>query len=116
MFDLLEEAEKTKEFGIDRDGGNQMPWVEKKEIVMRFISIADELGIITAFAWPKWKKGLAILQEKDHDFTKLDKITLCKLITIDIRGDRFSEGHLVRCFESGTMQKLLRALKEKVVN
>lgn len=115
LFELLDEAEHTTEFGIDRDGGNQMPWVEKKEIVTRFFNLVYELGIVTAFAWPKWKKGFTILETEGYDFTQLDKITLCKLITVHVRGDKFSEGNLVRAFESGQMQNILRALKEKVL-
>ena len=46
---------------------------------------------------------------------QIDLLTACKLITVFVRTDRFSDGVLANSFESGLMPPLASALKLKPV-
>ena len=64
----------------------------------------------------KWAEGKNILQDENQDYGLLEGLTICKLFTLIIRSDRFTEGTLVGCFEKGQIQKMVLALKEKVIS
>ncbi len=52
----------------------------------------------------------------DFDYTTLDTVTLCKLLTVIVTTDRFCEGFFVSCFEKGVMQAILNALKKNQIH
>jgi len=118
LFNLIPEMEATKKFGeliIDqkgKDGVFQFPYYANDEVVDRFIDIAYKLGIVPDFDWMDWKEGKKILNNAEQDFTKLDTITLCKLLTVIIRADRFNEGFLIQNFKSGVIPKIINALQK----
>ena len=120
LFDLISQIEKTRSFGeyVASDeiseGIHTFPYVASADIVDEFVSIAYELNIVIAFDWPQWKEGEVMLNNPDTKYAELDLITLCKLISIIIRADRFVEGFLVGCFEEGSILTILHALKERV--
>ena len=119
LFNLIPEMEATKKFGeliIDqkgKDGVFQFPYYVNDEVVDRFIDIAYKLGIVPDFDWMDWKEGKKFLNNPKHDFTKLDAITLCKLLTVIIRADRFNEGFLVQNFQNGVIPNIINALHLK---
>ncbi len=53
-----------------------------------------------------------LLDDKDADFSELNLITLCKLITVIVRNDRFSTGYLGGSFEDGIILKILYRIKQ----
>ena len=84
-------------------------------LVGDFFRIVHELEIIPVFAWMKWKEGESLLKDPDADYAVLPAATLCKLLTVIFRTDRFSEGFLVSCFEEGIILRILRGLRGKVI-
>ncbi|MBK8055438.1 MAG: hypothetical protein IPK35_19750 [Saprospiraceae bacterium] len=66
------------------------------------------------FDWAAWEDGKNILLNPDFEYNTLDLISLCKLLTVIIRADRFNEGYLVSCFEKGIVLKIITALESKV--
>ena len=48
------------------------------------------------------------------DFKEFDINTLCKLLTVIIRSDKFCEGYMINCFETGTIAQILEALQSKI--
>jgi hypothetical protein len=119
LFDLIPEIEKTISFGKlsagvrDESGINVFPSWQASPIVDRFCKVAYELNIIAVFDWSSWDEGYKILADPKGNFELLDAVTLCKLITLIVRADRFNDGVLIGCFESGTMTKITLALKNK---
>src|SRR5664279_5111286 len=95
------------------DGVLFFPYWISSEIVSKFLQTVNDLNIIPAFDWGGWVEGKEILHNREQDYNKLDIITLCKLMTCIIRSNRFSDGVLVGSFEDGTMQRIIRALKNK---
>lgn len=93
-----------------------MPYMDPAPVVQKFMHLAHELGLIVDFDWPNWEEGTELLLNTDMDFGILDAVTLCKLLTVIIRSDRFVEGNLVASFENGTVQKIIRALQKMIIN
>ncbi len=122
LFIVIPEIEGTEVFGqmveskLQPDGSYTFPYWTKAEIVSRTGDlIHDELNLLPAFDWTKWKEGSALLHS-GSDFKTLDIIIRCKLLTAIYRMDRFSEGHVVNIFEQGIMLRLLKALQHHVQN
>ena len=119
LFCLIDEIEKTEMFGKNivmehqTDGILHFPFFETSDIVTRFLAIVYELDIIQVFDWMAWQEGENILDNRQQDYNSLDSITLCKLLTTIVRSDRFSEGYISFCFETGVISKILQALKIK---
>ena len=114
LLQLIPEIEKTKVFGKIREGSMQehaviFPILEESEIIEKFRTISYDLKLVIPFNWGDWKEGKEVY-EKDCVYSDLDIVTLCKLITVIIRNDRFCEGFLISAFEEGKISRILHAM------
>ncbi|MEO6960864.1 MAG: DUF6508 domain-containing protein [Puia sp.] len=120
LFKLLDEINASKDFGqfkkleILPDGSSQFPHYNWSHVVIRFVDVVYELGIIVTFDWPDWAAGKAMLANPNTRYEGLGVVTLCKLLTVIVRSDRFIDGTLVGCFEAGIMQKIILGLKKGI--
>lgn len=80
-------------------------------IVDEFRQEAYRLGIVVSFDWSAWNEGKVLLADRSSGFTHLDLETLCKLVTVIIRQDRFCEGSLASQFEDGTVGRILAGME-----
>jgi hypothetical protein len=87
-------------------------WIYTSKIA-DFNKMVYEMNIVIGFDWLEWKEGQAMLKDPNQDYAQVDSITLCKLITLIVRGERFYEGYMNNCFENGSILKIVTALKEK---
>jgi hypothetical protein len=121
LFDLLKESSSVKQFGELKgmeklqQENSTFPYYINAAVVDKFLKVVRELDIVPDFDWPGWKEGKEILNDEMQDYEKLDEVTLCKLFTVIIRSDRFNEGYLAGSFNDGTVQKIIGALKNKVL-
>lgn len=117
LFDLIPEIEHTTYFGKtvfpekSQDGVMNAPYVNENQLVSRFRNIVAELGITPDFDWMAWEEGKDLLNYEDTNYSELDTETLCKLLTVIIRADRFAEGYLVSKFRDGTVLNIVNGLK-----
>jgi Family of unknown function (DUF6508) len=120
LFDLLGEINPSQQFGelipskSLPNGTIGFPYYDSAEIIHKFLQVVHSLKIIPSFNWPEWTEGKRILNNKTQNFEELDTNTLCKLLTVAIRADRFNDGFLTSCFERGVIQKIVAALKDKI--
>ena len=120
LFRLITEIEETSSFGEMKggdknpDGTINMPYINSAKVVDDFFHLSHEIGIVPEFDWTSWSKGREIINDSETDYSKLDTETLCKLLTVIIRTDRFNEGFLVSCFENGIILKILYGLKQNI--
>ena len=117
LFELNERIMKSKSFG-EMAGGEKIeenvstfPYWKWSDITSEFFKIVHDMKLIVSFDWPGWEEGIQLLKDYEQTFQDLDEITLCKLLTVIIRADRFSDGTLVGAMEDGTISKILSALK-----
>ncbi len=67
--------------------------------------------VLTGFDWVNWAHGRTLLNgENTSAISDLTVEETLGLITMIVRSDRFSEGALLRAFDSGTMPKLFAHL------
>jgi ADP-ribosylglycohydrolase len=117
LFALLPEMDGIKKFG-EIEGGDKLedgsftfPYWNSSEIVNKVFEIIHELKLIPVFDWTGWDEGKSILKNQDFDYTTIDTITLCKLLTTIVRADRFNDGFLILNFENGIVPKIIKAIK-----
>ncbi|MDA3905665.1 MAG: DUF6508 domain-containing protein [Bacteroidales bacterium] len=121
LFAYIVDFERTNDFGRWTKskqlakGIFTIPYCLLTPLVTEFISHCYTIGLVLSFDWMHWKEGKEMLSNPANDFDLLDKLTLCKLITLIIRKDRFTEGYLLSCFEDGLMVKILKSLERKVM-
>lgn len=80
------------------------------EKVSDFVKMVYSMNIVLAFDWLQWKEGQAMLDKPEQDFSMLDTVTLCKLLTLIVRAERYYEGYLNKCFENRSVLKITEAL------
>ena len=114
LFQLIPEIENNSTFGKNISEENTFLWVSESEIVSKFRDVLFDKNIEIVFDWGNWKEGQDILENENSDYSKLDLITLVKLITTIVRNDRFSTGYLVSKFEDGTILKTIKRIKHLV--
>ena len=120
LFNMLPEIREKKRFGKlvgskkMPDGNLSLPFWLEDEIVSRFFNAAYMLGIVKVFDWASWQEGIDILNDSEADFNGYDFDTLCKLVTLIVRGDKFCEGYLINAFETGSMTRIIEALQIKL--
>lgn len=120
LFDLIPIIEKSKIFGEtiggikNSEGILTMPYTKPTKVVDDFYYKANELGIVPMFEWVSWTEGKEILKNTDTNYLNLNAVTLCKLLTVIIRTERFNQGFLVSCFKNGIILKILLGLKQNI--
>ena len=114
LFKLIPQIENTSIFGKNISKENTFLWVSESQIVSKFRDVLFDKNIEIVFDWGNWKEGQDILENENSDYSKLDLITLVKLITTIVRNDRFSTGYLVSKFEDGTILKIIKRVKNLV--
>lgn len=87
-----------------------------EELAIQVSIEINKLDIAPVFDWVTWKEGAEILNNEKYDYTGLDGVTLCKVLTVILRTDRFNEGYLARHIHNGIMTKILSALQKIVDN
>jgi hypothetical protein len=122
LISLLQEIEVTRNFG-ELKGGEQLedgsitfPYWSSSEVVKKAFKIIHELNLVPAFNWTSWAEGKAILNNQDFNYSNLDTITLCKLLTTIVRTDRFNDGFFVFNFENGVIPKIIKTIIQNEIN
>lgn len=115
LFSLLPEIEATDQFRLpqsEEDDDLTYAFFQPSiEIVSTVHDVLYKLDLIPAFDWKSWEEGQAMMNNNAFNFSSLDTITLCKLLTIIVRTDRFNTGYMVSQFENGNMIAILRAMQ-----
>jgi hypothetical protein len=121
LLELIPEIQTTEQFEEDyieppknEDGSINFPHVFGTEIVSKFLDVVYNIPIAINFDWGEWEEGKEIINDETFDYDTIDIPTKCKIITTIVRADRFSEGFLVRCFESGLILKVLKSIKSQI--
>jgi hypothetical protein len=65
------------------------------------------------FDWREWKEGQEMINDPEQDYSQLDSVTLCKLLTLIVRAERFYEGYLNKSLQNGSVLKIVTALVNK---
>jgi len=86
---------------------------ELNKAIDGLVEQAYYMQLIVNFDWTKWTEGKALLNTPDTDYSALDAATLCKLLTVVVRGDRFTEGSLKARVKEGILEKIVEGLKNK---
>jgi hypothetical protein len=119
LYELVRAIYIENEFGKMRDAPRrtnaylEFPHWEYTEKISDFNRMVYAMDIVIGFDWLEWKEGQAMLKDPNQQYAHLDGITLCKLITLIVRAERFYEGYLNNCFENGSVLKIVTALYEK---
>jgi hypothetical protein len=93
------------------DGVATLPWVEWSHELEAFVQAAHDGGfVLEAFAWMDWKdsKEARRLRDSPGAVEKASARQLAQILTVLIRGERFSEGTLSGAFDSGLLQRIVR--------
>lgn len=121
LFDMLPEIKSAKKFstlmGSKRmaNGSISLPYWAESEVVSKFFNTAYFLGIVVVFDWSAWQEGIEILNNHESDYNKYELPVLCKLLTTIIRSDKFCEGYMISCFETGVVTGIIEAMQNKVL-
>jgi hypothetical protein len=88
-----------------------LPYFSYTPAVLDFIRALSGNGFIQPFDWMNWREGEQLV---DHPVLlgRANLQTLLKLLTANVRADRFTEGHLAGTFESGHMIMILKRMAE----
>lgn len=122
LFQFIPEIKQSKNFGYltpsKKKDKNiiEFPSYVQTDVVSRFKKTIYDLGLIFSFDWPAWEEGRKILNSTSPDFEKLSIITLCKLITVIVRSNRFCDGTLIMNFKNGITTNILEAIKKQTQN
>lgn len=82
------------------------------EDVWQFIKIIYDDWFLEAFDWAAWQPQAAVFIEDTAHLATADLETLQKLLTLHVRKERASEGHLATVLASGHIAALLKRLAE----
>jgi len=100
LFDLIPVIKNTKIF-------------INNPIVQEFPKLAYKSKIMIDFDWTEWKEGTKIVEDTNFDYSSLDRVSLCKLLTAVVQSESYVHNGLVDYFEDGTILELLENLEKK---
>lgn len=120
LFNLIPAIEKNENFGeiIPNeeliDSSFTFPHWNTSEIFDITYNVIIDLKLNPVFDWVNWETGKSILKDSNFNYSELDTISLCKLLTTIIRADRFNEGYMISCFRKGMITKIIKGLQRNV--
>ncbi len=99
--------------GGDRrpDGTITLPWFEYDPELIEFHRACGRNGWIEVFEWPAWQSVALNYYENPGALDTAGVDDIRKLLTLHIRKDRFSEGHLATMVENGHLAAILKRLQ-----
>jgi hypothetical protein len=121
LYELVRSIYDDKQFGQIKEtqkrteGYLEFPHWEYTEKIADFSRMVYDMEIVIGFDWLEWKEGQAMLKNPNQEYTQLDGMALCKLITLIVRAERFYEGYLNNCFENGSVLKIVTSLYQQYV-
>ena len=112
-FENAEEPLFTFHEGEEQgDGSFQMPYYTRSTIVGEFVGGLDEKGLVVPFDWPAWSDTADSYIGNPDSLLDASADVCFKLLTLHIRADRFTDGHLAQMLESGHITAILKRLRE----
>jgi len=88
----------------------------ESEVLLKFRQELTDTGFLLTFNWSGWLAENEVYRNLDHDIDEYlrnaDIVTLRKLMTCYIRGDRFNEGLFIHVVLKGHITKILLRLEE----
>jgi len=78
----------------------------------KFVSACYKEHFIQDFDWGEWVRQYESELESDNFIRAADLVTIVRMLTAHIRGDRFCDGHLLSVMDNGTIGKILNRLHE----
>jgi ADP-ribosyl-[dinitrogen reductase] hydrolase len=100
------------QFGQWVEPEGQFPYFWFSPGVDEFIGELYKQGMIIPFDWMSWREEAERYQKDAKTLETADLLTLRKLLTVHVRADRFSEGHLASVFGSGHITAILHRLQQ----
>jgi ADP-ribosyl-[dinitrogen reductase] hydrolase len=100
------------QFGQWVEPEGQFPYFSFSPEVNEFIDALRKQDMIIPFDWKSWRTEAKRYQTDAEALETADLLTLCKLLTVHVRAERFAEGHLASVFESGHITAILHRLKQ----
>ena len=101
LFALIPLIKQTKDFS-------------KSPLVQEFPKLAYESKIMIDFDWTEWSEGTEIVEDINFDYSTLDKISLCKLLTAVVQSESYVHNGLLDYFEDGIILNLLENLERNI--
>ena len=87
-----------------------VPWCSLSDAALELYRALYEEGFVILFPWPDWQReGMRYVDAPDL-VASADLRTLCQLITMHVRADRFCEGHFASQLASGQIAAILHRL------
>jgi hypothetical protein len=88
----------------------EFPHWRYTEKISEFVRMTYDLNIVVPFDWREWKEGQEMINDPEQDYSQLDSVTLCKLITLIVRAERFYEGFLNKSLQNGSVLKIVAVM------
>tara|TARA_R110002111_G_scaffold188971_6_gene254351 strand:- start:42 stop:473 length:432 start_codon:yes stop_codon:yes gene_type:complete len=101
-----------EEVGLEKqdDGTITLPHYTMSLEARRFRRVLHDCGFIRSFDWGKWKHEAVRYMDEPSSLETADLDTLCKLLTLHVRQERFCDGHLASMYECGHLTAILRQM------
>gem|GEM_PF-6205840 len=101
--------------GNDSENGNSdFEQGTSREILANSLHALLLKLVIPNFDWVAWEDGKRMLKNKSLDYSGENAMTLCNLLTVIIRQDRFDGGFFTSCVSDGRLLKIIKALRANV--
>ena len=112
-FENAEEPLFTFHEGEEQeDGSFQMPFYVRLPIVTEFVDGLTEKGLQVSFDWMAWRDSAESYNRDSESLLDASADVCIKLLTLHLRADRFTDGHLAKMLESGHITAILKRLRE----
>lgn len=85
-----------------------------KENFTEFHKILYKMKLIFNFNWMTWHKGWKNINDNDFDFSNSSLLDLSMYLTAIFRADRFNDVTIEQSFKNGTLDKIFKAVLNRI--
>ena len=103
-------GQATKKHATFRLPEHSLPWWELSTDAMAFIQAIYHNEFVISFDWVTWQEeGFRYIKSRKK-VAQADLQTICQLLTLHVRRNRFCDGHFAAQLENGHMAAILHRL------
>ncbi len=97
-----------------REGYPQVPWFQTSNLISQWEQALYERNIITSYGEDGWFDRMHAFSAEPDSLASADLLTIRKVLTTIVRGERFCDGHIQGMFSNGVAQAAMARLSKLI--
>lgn len=112
LFSLINNLDKDQAYCVIIENYEKAPRIKLSKSIKQVLSSLHSLNLFIEFDYLSWKEKDKLIAYTNY--SSFQSITICKLLTVMVKNEKFCHGTIVRWFETKIAIQLLKQLQKNI--